>query len=38
MGPTAQENPKYTTQSPEDQGIFDICGEIQWEAQGKTCS
>ena len=37
MGPTTQENPKCTTQSPEDQGKFDICGGIQWEAQGKTC-
>ena len=38
IGPTTQENPKCTTQSPEDQSKFDICGEIQWEAQGKTCS
>ena len=38
MGPTTQENPKCTIQSPEDQGKFDICGKIQWEGQGKTCS
>ena len=32
MGPTTQENPKRTTQSPENQGKSDICGEVQWEA------
>ena len=38
MGLKPQENPNCTTQSPEDQGKLDICGEIQWEAQGKACS
>ena len=38
MGLKSQENPKCTTQTPEDQGKHDICGEIQWEVQGKACS
>ena len=38
MGLTTQETPKCTTQSPKNQGKFDICGEIQWEELGKTCS
>ena len=32
MGSTTQENHKCSTQSPENQGKFDSCGEVQWEA------
>ena len=38
MGLKSQENPKCTTQTPEDQRKLDICGKIEWEAQGKACS
>ena len=38
LGLKPQENPKCTTQSSDDQSKLDICGEIQWEAQGKACS
>ena len=38
MGFKPQENPKCTSQSPENQGKHNICGEPQWETQGKACS
>ena len=34
----SQENPKCTSQSPENQRKLNICGETQWETQGKACS
>ena len=32
-----QMNPKCTSQPPKDQGKLDICCQVQWETQGKTC-
>ena len=32
-----QMNPNFTFQPPKDQGKLDICCQVQWETQGKTC-
>ena len=37
MGFKHQLNLKCTSQSPKDQGKLDICCQVQWETQGKTC-
>ena len=38
MGFKSQENPKCTSQSPENQDKLNICGETQWETQDKACT